>query len=134
MSVSKLAWIAGPLAVALGTIALTSKVETRRGPSQEPDTAAVTPDVIDAGRRIFSGRGTCYACHGPHLEGGPVAPTLRAHTWKDAKGGDLGAIYYIDTHGVPGTVMVAHPGGISDADAVRVASFVWAVSHRGAKP
>jgi mono/diheme cytochrome c family protein len=134
MSVSKIVWIAGSLAIAISTRGLTSHVEARRGPSQEPDTAAVTPDVIDAGRRIFSGRGTCYACHGSHLEGGPVAPTLRAHTWKDAKGGDLGAIYYVDTHGVPGTVMVAHPGGISDADAVRVASFVWAVSHRGAKP
>lgn len=98
------------------------------------DTNAITPEVIAAGRRIFHGKGGCYACHGMNLEGGPVAPTLKQHTWKDAKGGDLGAIFYIDTHGVAGTVMVAHPGGITDAEATVVAAYIWSVGHRGTKP
>ena len=62
------------------------------------------------------------------------APPLTAHAWRDAKGGDLAAIFYIDTHGVRGTVMVSHPGGISDADAVRVATYIWSVGHGRAKP
>lgn len=94
----------------------------------------MTPAMIDAGRRIFHGKGTCFACHGSNLEGGPVAPPLTAHQWKDAKGGDLSAILYVDTHGVAGTMMIAHPGGISDTEAEAVAAYIWAVSHRGVKP
>jgi mono/diheme cytochrome c family protein len=90
--------------------------------------------MVAAGRRIFHGKGGCSACHGMNLEGGPVAPTLKQHSWKDAKDGELGAIFYVDTHGVTGTVMVAHPGGISDAEATNVAAYIWSVSHRGTKP
>ncbi len=103
-------------------------------PRALPDTGAITPEMINAGRAIFHGRGTCFACHGQNLEGGPVAPTLKPHQWKDAKGGEYDAIYYVVTHGVTGTVMVSHPGGISDADAQRVAAYIWAIGHRGEKP
>jgi Cytochrome c, mono- and diheme variants len=99
-----------------------------------PDTNALPPEMVNDGRRIFHGKGTCFACHGAHLEGGPIAPTLKPHAWKDAKGGDLSAIHYVVTHGVSGTPMVSHPGGISDAEAIRVAVYIWAVGHRGATP
>lgn len=99
-----------------------------------PDTSAIPPEMVNDGRRIFHGKGTCFACHGAHLEGGPIAPTLKPHAWKDAKGGDLSAIHYVVTHGVSGTPMVSHPGGISDAEAIRVAVYIWAVGHRGATP
>ncbi|MBI3567710.1 MAG: c-type cytochrome [Gemmatimonadetes bacterium] len=100
----------------------------------EPDSAKITPAMIDAGRAIFHGKGTCFACHGMQLEGTQVAPTLKAHAWKDAKNGDLKAIFGVITHGVPSTVMVAFPGGISKADAVNVASYIWSVGHGRAKP
>jgi mono/diheme cytochrome c family protein len=99
-----------------------------------PDMSAITPEMVDAGRRIFHGQGSCFACHGPSLEGGPIAPTLKPHPWKDAKGGELRAIYGVITHGVSGTAMVSHPGGISDADAAHAAEYIWSVGHRGAKP
>ena len=90
--------------------------------------------MVSAGRSVFHGKGTCFACHGPNLEGGPIAPTLKPHAWKDAKAGDMAAIYSVITHGVPGTAMVAHPGGISDSDAIHLASYIWSVGHRGVKP
>ncbi|MEP6990460.1 MAG: cytochrome c [bacterium] len=99
-----------------------------------PDTNAITPEMVNGGRDVFRGPGTCFACHGTKLEGGPIAPTLKPHAWKDAKEGTLAAIFQVVTHGVKGTAMVSHPGGISDADAVRVATYVWSVGHRGAKP
>ncbi len=109
-----------------------------QGPGAQPrthlDTAAITPSEVDAGRAVFHGQGTCFACHGASLEGGPVAPTLKPHPWRDAKGGEFDAIYYVIVHGVPGTAMVAHPGGISDADALHAAAYIWSVDHRGAKP
>lgn len=98
------------------------------------DTSAITPAMVNAGRQIYHGKGICFACHGAALRGGPVAPPLTAHHWKDAKGGEFAAIYYVDTHGVSGTLMVAHPGGISDAEAREVAAYIWSVGHHHVKP
>lgn len=95
---------------------------------------STSPAAISAGRDIFHGAGTCQVCHGPNLEGGPIAPTLKAHTWKDAKGGGYDAILAVVMKGVPGTVMVSHPGGISDDDARKATAYVWAVSHGKANP
>ena len=97
------------------------------------DSGEAPPEVVEKGRVIFHGSGTCALCHGQKLEG-MVGPTLRAHAWKDAKDGSLAAIYGVITHGVPNTAMAAHPGGITDAQAMQVATYVWAVSHDKAKP
>jgi mono/diheme cytochrome c family protein len=94
---------------------------------------STTPAAISAGRDIYHSAGTCQVCHGANLEGG-VGPTLKAHPWKDAKGGGYEAIFDVVTKGVSGTAMVSHPGGISDDDARKVAAYVWAVSHGKANP
>jgi len=99
-----------------------------------PDTSAITPAMVDLGRAIFHGKGTCFACHGQQLEGSQVAPTLKAHSWRDAKNGQYEEIFRIITHGVPSTVMVANPGGISRSDAMAVAAYIWSVNKGGAKP
>ena len=125
---------AGSLALALAVrpaVAAPSTVVSIQAPV---DTPVVTEATIAEGRKIFHGQGTCFGCHGANLEGGPIAPTLTAHAWKDAKGGELSAIYYVVTHGVSGTAMVSHPGGITDAEAAEVAAYVWAVSHGKTKP
>jgi mono/diheme cytochrome c family protein len=99
-----------------------------------PDTSAITPAMVELGRAIFHGQGTCFACHGEKLEGSQIAPTLKPHAWRDAKNGDFAAIYYVATHGVPSTLMVAYPGGITAAQALAVASYVWSVGSRKIKP
>ena len=140
MRIRNAVWIAGAVVGAVvftAGLAAFATAQAPAGATQQatlPDTTAIPPATVDAGRKIFHGRGTCFACHGMNLEGGPIAPTLKQHSWKDAKNGDLSAIFYVVTHGVTGTAMVSHPGGISDADAVNVASYVWSVGHRGVKP
>lgn len=67
------------------------------------------------------------------LKGG-IGPTLLAHPWKDAKHGTLTEIFRVVTTGVPGTSMLARPNGISDEQARRVASYVWAASRHRAPP
>lgn len=89
--------------------------------------------AINAGRGVFHGAGTCQVCHGANLEGA-VGPTLKPHTWKDAKGGGYDAILNVVMKGVPGTAMASRAGGISDDDARKVATYVWAVSHGKANP
>ena len=97
------------------------------------DAVTVTPLAIARGRAVFHGPGGCFVCHGAALEGG-IGPTLRAHKWKDAGDGSRAAIQAVIDHGVPGTAMVAHPGGIDETAVNYVAAYVWAVSHDRAKP
>ncbi|MDQ6636063.1 MAG: cytochrome c [Gemmatimonadota bacterium] len=128
-------WVAGLLFLALSVAALAVGPRASRfEPRTRPDTDAISPEMVSAGRRVFHGQGSCFACHGSSLEGGPIAPTLKPHAWKDAKGGELATIYSVIVRGVSGTAMVAHPGGISDADATNIAAYIWSVDHRGATP
>ena len=97
------------------------------------DTAVVTDEVTDQGRKIFHGPGTCYACHGAKLQGGPIAPPLLGPKWRNGDG-SFEMLLHVLRGGVPGTVMVSHPGGISDAQVIQVATYVWATSHGMVKP
>jgi mono/diheme cytochrome c family protein len=100
----------------------------------ELDPSKITPAMVELGRAIFHGKGSCFACHGAALEGTQIAPTLKTHAWRDAKNGDYAAIFGVITKGVSGTVMVAFPGGISKSEALSVASYVWQVGQQKAKP
>lgn len=106
----------------------------RRGFAADSDSAAqITQAMIDKGRSIFHGPGGCFACHGPSLGGSAIAPSLRDSTWINGDG-SYADIVHIVSNGVSGTLMVSHPGGISDAQLKNVAAYVWAVSHGKAKP
>jgi mono/diheme cytochrome c family protein len=105
------------------------------GPAQGvvSDTPVLSDQVIESGRGIFHGTGTCHACHGDDLQGGAIAPSLRGPKWRHIDG-SYGAMLDRIRHGKDGTLMVGYPGGISDADAVQVATYVWAVSQGKSKP
>lgn len=118
-----------PLLLVLAALAGSARVVA----AQAADTAVVTDEVTDQGRKIFHGPGTCFACHGSKLQGGPVAPHLLGPTWRNGDG-SFDMILHVLRGGVPGTVMVSHPGGISDAQVIQVATYVFAVSHGLAKP
>ena len=121
--------------LAAAMLVLTSATAlARHQQASPPDTSDITPARIELGRAIFHGQGTCFACHGPKLEGSQIAPTLMPHAWRDAKNGEFAEIYRVATHGVPSTLMVAYPGGISASQALAVASYVWSVSHGKVKP
>jgi mono/diheme cytochrome c family protein len=129
-----LAALAAGLAPIAGSAGPPPARAAARVQGEQPDTSKITPAMVEAGRAIFHGKGTCFACHGMQLEGTQVAPTLKQHAWRDAKNGDFAAIFNVATHGVPGTLMVAFPGGISRAEALQVASYVWSVGHGRTKP
>lgn len=122
------------LAIAMLMFGGASALALHRQGTAQPDTSVITPAMVELGRAIFHGQGTCFACHGQNLEGTQIAPTLKKHAWRDAKNGDFAAIYYVATHGVPSTLMVAFPGGISSEQALAVASYVWSVGQGKAKP
>ena len=123
---------------AAGTLfCVTLLVMASSAEAQQPtaaDTSAITPAAVDIGRAIFHGKGTCFACHGAQLEGSQIAPTLKAHTWRDAKNGQFDEIFRVVSHGVPSTIMVAYPGSVSPSEALSVAAYIWSVNNRKAKP
>jgi mono/diheme cytochrome c family protein len=131
-------WSKPPLPFLLGLVVAglaggARTVEAQASAQPSGDTAAVTDEVTDEGRKIFHGKGTCYACHGAKLQGGPVAPPLTGPKWRNGDG-TFEMILHIVRGGVPNTVMVSHPGGISEAQTLQVATYVYAVSHGLTKP
>lgn len=106
---------------------------TRAALAAAPDTSQITPAMIAAGRTVFHGAGGCAGCHGSDLSGGPLAPNLKDTRWKNGDG-SYQSIVDIIRNGVAGTAMAAYPSGISDELAVRVAAYVWAVSHGKVQP
>jgi mono/diheme cytochrome c family protein len=125
------------LGMLTGAIVLTAFAAVSHASTQQsvlPETSQITKAMVSSGRDVFHGAGNCFACHGQDLEGTPIAPTLQDHKWKDAKDGSLQEIYRVITHGVDGTAMVSHPSGITDAQAVSAAVYVWSVSHGKTKP
>ncbi len=93
----------------------------------------VTEEMIAAGRLVYKGAGTCFACHGAGLEGGPIAPNLNDNQWKSGSG-DYVSLLGTVRNGVSGTAMAAYPGGISDEQAQQVAAYIWAIVNDRAEP
>lgn len=101
----------------------------------QPDTSAITPELIERGRKLYRGKGLCATCHGMKLEGTPIATAHRKDAgWKYAKDGAFPELVRVVATGVPGTVMVAYPNGLTPDDGIAVAAYIWAVNHRSVKP
>lgn len=120
----------GPVVAVIGLVLGASQAMAQGAP---PPDSLMTPAVIEAGRVIFHGRGTCHACHGDKLQGGPIAPALTGPEWRHIDGSYKTIRDRID-NGFAGTVMMPHPGRITEAQVFMVASYVWAVSHGRAQP
>lgn len=100
----------------------------REALARVPAPDEVDETMLSEGRRIYRERGTCAACHGPTLEGSPVAPSLIDDKWMHGDG-SLAEIVEVIRNGVEGTAMAPYPAGIDDEMAVMVAAYVWAVSQ-----
>lgn len=95
----------------------------------------VTPDMVERGHELFSGRANCATCHGADATG-LVGPDLTDEDWLHAKGSYLSIVQQI-LLGVPqdqsrsGLTMLPRGGSrITDADVHAVAAYVWSLSRR----
>jgi mono/diheme cytochrome c family protein len=119
--------------MSLGAHRMYAQVVDTTSKAAAPDSAMLSAGIVEAGRKIFHGKGTCFGCHGDKLEGGPVAPALTGRTWRHISGNYDAIIDRVD-NGLSGTLMVPHPGGITESQVFLVASYVYSVSHGLAKP
>jgi mono/diheme cytochrome c family protein len=109
---------------------------TPKSPPASPSSAAaVTPELIAQGDKIFHGPGNCYACHGTNAQGS-VGPNLTDAEWIHSKG-TYDEIVAQVMKGVPkeesksGIVMPPRGGStISDDDVKAVAAYVYSLSHK----
>ena len=97
--------------------------------------AALSPELIAQGDKIFHGPGNCYACHGTNAQGS-VGPNLTDAEWIHSKGTYQDIVAQV-TKGVPkeesksGIVMPPKGGStISDDEVKAVAAYVYSLSHK----
>ncbi len=126
-------WLVSVVTMGLGFFVSPSLAQQLDSATTFADSIAARQRAIAAGRKVFNGKGTCFACHGAKLEGTALAPTLRNHKWRNGDG-SLVMILRVLHHGVPNTLMVSRPGNINEAELLEVASYVWAVSRGAVEP
>jgi mono/diheme cytochrome c family protein len=85
-----------------------------------------SPDVVEKGRALYHGKGTCFNCHGKDGGGdGPVAAQLdpaprnfQHHGfWRHRTEGE---IFWVIKHGIAGTAMIPFGGLLTDEE-------IWAI-------
>ena len=125
----------GLLIVSLGALGCGDRLS-----SQQPDSlpAGVTPAAIAQGKKLFSGDGLCFSCHGPEAKG-LVGPDLTDAAWLLGKGTFEEIIARI-LEGVPanksktGVVMPPRGGSkLKDEQVRAVAAYVWSLSRKTGK-
>jgi mono/diheme cytochrome c family protein len=83
---------------------------------------AASPEIIEKGKALYEGKGTCVNCHGVNGHGdGPGAVNMnppprvfRSHGfWRHRSEGE---IFWVIKHGVAGTAMIPFGGLLSDEE------------------
>jgi mono/diheme cytochrome c family protein len=123
-------------------------LETPRVPAELLETAKAlknpvkpTPENLARGKRIFTSTGACYTCHGVEGKGdGPAGVGLvpPPRNFTDPRFHGLrtdGELYWVVTHGSPGTSMFAYaPQIITEEDAWYVVTYVQTLSNPQLRP
>lgn len=99
-----------------------------------PGCPAISQPLVETGRRLFTGGGNCYACHGSNAKGGPTAPDLTDGTWLNIDG-SYAATAQLVRQGVPQPKRFPVPmpprGGaaLDSLQVCAVAAYVYSLGH-----
>jgi mono/diheme cytochrome c family protein len=137
LKLSMAALLMGALASAAVAQSTPENATTPKTPPAEasPGAAAMSPELIAQGEKIFQGAGLCYACHGSNAQGS-VGPNLTDSEWLHSKGSFEDIVEQI-TNGVPkeqsksGIPMPPKGGStIGEEEIKAVAAYVYSLSHK----
>lgn len=123
--------------VAAAGVALLAAAYAGPVAAQQADTVPGAQQIAD-GMKIFTGKGTCFVCHGTDGKGTPLAPNLTDATWLNIDG-KWASIEGLVKAGVPKPKQHPAPmpamGGASlkPEELHAVAAYVWSLSHPPAK-
>lgn len=120
--------------ILIAGLALTGGFAPVAAAAQDSLPAGVTKELIDRGKKVFTGPGICFACHGMEAKGA-TGPNLTDTVWIHNRG-EYDQIVALITTGVTakqsksGVVMPPKGGSaINDADVRAVAAYVWSLSR-----
>ncbi len=118
----------------LGSLIVTSTAAAQTVPDSLPP--GVTAAMLTEGAALFTGPGTCFACHGQDAKGVPnLGADLTDDEWTHATGGTYEKIIETIMKGAQGSSGAVMPpkGGssISDEQVKAVAAYVWSLSRVG---
>lgn len=94
------------------------------------------PDAkqVEDGKKIFTGKGLCMACHGADAKGTPLAPDLTDEEWLNVDG-TLQSIVALVRTGVqtpkehPAPMPPMGGASLKPEEIEAVAAYVWSLSH-----
>ncbi|HSA87693.1 MAG TPA: cytochrome c [Nitrospira sp.] len=97
-----------------------------------------SPEIVEKGKVVYSGKGTCFNCHGIDGDGkGPAAAGLDPSPrnfqhhgfWRHRTEGEL---FWVIKHGSPGTAMIGFGQVLSDDEIWAVVRYLYSfASERG---
>lgn len=99
------------------------------------DCPPVSQKLVDGGRAVFSGAGTCFVCHGANAKGTALAPDLTDGTWLDIDG-SYASIAGLVRSGVakpkkyPAPMPARGGAALSSPQVCAVAAYVYSLGHR----
>lgn len=121
----------------VGLFALAAPVPAAAQAGADSLPAGVSEAMVVHGKKVFTGAGICFVCHGTDASGG-TAPSLADTSWIHSQG-EYEKIVVLILSGVSaanskgGLVMPPRGGSaISDADVRAVAAYIWSLSRRPA--
>ncbi len=124
-----------------GESADTSEAAAAAAPAAEaaPAMSADLPDgvtmaMVNEGRDLFNGSGTCFACHGQDGAGSTLGPAFNDDEWLNADGSYQSIIDVIN-NGVdqpvqyPGVMLAKAGMSLTDEQVAGLAAYVYSLSH-----
>lgn len=98
----------------------------------------VTQAMVDQGRELFNGSGTCFACHGQGGPGTTLGPNLTDDEWIHIQGDvTVDALVQQINTGVaepeqfPGVMLPRAGANLTDEQVRSIAAYVYTLSHGG---
>lgn len=98
----------------------------------------VTQAMVDEGRELFNGSGTCFACHGQGAPGTTLGPNLTDDEWLNIQGEiTIDALVERINTGVPepvefpGVMLPRAGANLTDEQVRSLAAYVYTLSQGG---
>jgi mono/diheme cytochrome c family protein len=96
------------------------------------DARSASPDIVEAGKKLYEGKGACHLCHGVSGKGdGPAGHMHTPHPPRDftdcnfQKARQDGELYWIIKYGSKGTGMQRLiPGMLSEEEGWKIVAYV----------
>lgn len=121
----------------VGGVALLAAAYAGPVAAQDAETPPDAKQIAD-GKKIFTGKGNCFTCHGTDGKGTPLAPNLTDAAWLNIDG-KWASIEGLVKTGVPKPKQHPAPmpamggGSLKPEELHAVAAYVWSLSHTPAK-